>query len=139
MKHISAAAVAGILYLLTAPAFAQVAGKATLGVTTTQMEAVIAGWSAKKDILGKTVYNDQKQKVGKVDDIVIAPDNSVSFAIIGVGGFVGIGKHDVAIPVEQIESRDNNLVLPGATKQALKDLPKFEYTGKKSKKQAAAR
>jgi sporulation protein YlmC with PRC-barrel domain len=107
-----------------------IAGKTTLGVAVAQMETVLAGWSAKKDLLGKSVVNDQKQKVGKIDDIIVTPDNAVSFAIVGTGGFVGMGKHNVAIPMEQIKVRDGDLVLSGATKEALKALPSFEYAKK---------
>jgi sporulation protein YlmC with PRC-barrel domain len=118
-----------------AAAGAPVAGRSTLGVTVVEMEAVIAGWSAKKDLLGKTVINDNKDKIGKIDDIILTPSSdtkipAASFAIIGVGGFLGIGKHDVAIPMEQIKLQGGNLVLPGATKDALKSLPKFEYARK---------
>lgn len=104
-----------------------VAGVAPLGVTVTSMNAVVLGWSAKKAVLGKVVMNDQKQKIGKIDDIIITPDNSVSFAIIGTGGFLGLGKHDVAIPMNQLTNVNNDFVLPGATKDALKALPAFEY------------
>ena len=91
------------------------------------MKLVALGWSAKKKILGKAVYNDKNEKIGTVDDIIIAPDRAVSFAIIGVGGFVGIGKHDVAIPVNQIREEKDRFVLPGATKETLKALPEFQY------------
>jgi sporulation protein YlmC with PRC-barrel domain len=106
---------------------AHIAGASPLGIEVTAMNAVMLGWSAKKAILGKTVLNDQKQKIGKIDDIIVTPNDSVSFAIIGTGGFLGVGKHDVAIPMNQIKSENNNFVLPGATKQALKALPAFEY------------
>jgi hypothetical protein len=107
---------------------AQVAGSATLGVTKEEVKVVAHGWSAKKKILGKSVYNEQNQKIGSVDDLIITPDRSVSYAIIGVGGFLGIGKHDVAIPANQLKEENGKLVLPGATKDALKAMPKFEYT-----------
>jgi hypothetical protein len=51
----------------------------------------------------------------------------VSYAIIGVGGFLGIDRHDVAIPAGQLKIQGGKLMLPGATKDALKALPKFEY------------
>jgi sporulation protein YlmC with PRC-barrel domain len=92
------------------------------------VKVVAHGWSAKKKILGKSVYNEQNQKIGSVDDLIITPDRSVSYAIIGVGGFLGIGKHDVAIPANQLKEENGKLVLPGATKDALKAMPKFEYT-----------
>jgi hypothetical protein len=105
-----------------------VAGKVPLGVVAAQMEAVFVGWSAKKDLLDKPVVNDQSQGIGKIEDIIITPDNSVSYAIIGVGGFLGMGRHNVAIPMEQLKLQSGHLVLPGATKEALRALPPFEYT-----------
>ena len=115
----------------SSPAPAPVAGQSTLGVSVAEMATVIDGWSAKKDILDKDVYNDQNQKVGKIEDIIIAPDKAVSFAIIGAGGFLGMGRHDVAIPIQQIKLENKKFVLPNATKEALKELPKFEYAPKK--------
>ncbi|MES2755747.1 MAG: PRC-barrel domain-containing protein [Pseudomonadota bacterium] len=109
-----------------------VAGQSTIGVAVVEMESVIAGWSVAKDILKKNVLNDKKEKIGTISDIVITPNPdarlpSASYAIIGVGGFAGIGKHDVAIPMQQIKLQHGSLVLAGATKDALKALPKFEY------------
>jgi hypothetical protein len=65
---------------------AQVAGSTRLGVTVEEMRAVAVGWSAKKQILRQPVYNEQQQKVGIIDDLIIAPDSAVSFVIIGAGG-----------------------------------------------------
>ena len=48
-------------------------------------------------------------------------------AIVNVGGFLGLAKHDVAIPVSQLKLIDKKLVLPGATKDALKASPEFQY------------
>jgi sporulation protein YlmC with PRC-barrel domain len=109
---------------------AQTAGSTTLGVAVEELKVVAVGWSVKKQILGKTVYNENNQKVGRIDDLIVAPDSAVSFAIIGAGGFVGLGRHDVAIPVQQIKLQDAKFILPGATKQAIKALPKFEYAKK---------
>ena len=119
--------------LLLAPAShagAQVAGSTRVGVAIEEMRALALGWSAKKQILRQPVYNEQKQKVGIIDDLIIAPDTSVSYVIIGAGGFVGVGKHDVAIPVNQLKQEDGKFVLPGASKDAIKALPKFEYARK---------
>lgn len=107
--------------------WAQVAGTATLGVTATEIQAVAAGWSLKKSILGKKVYNDEGRVVGKVDDVIVAPDKALSYAIIGAGGFLGMGKHDVAIPINQFRIDNGKIMLAGATKDAIKALPKFEY------------
>lgn len=111
-----------------APASAQVAGgSTTLGVSVTESTQLAMGWSVKKSLMGKTVYNETGTKVGKVEDLIIAPDKNVSFVIVGAGGFVGIGRHDVAIPVSQIQERAGKLVMAGATKDTIKALPAFDY------------
>lgn len=116
-----------------APA-APVAGTTPFGVTVIEMEAIVVGWSAKRDLLGKTVVNDKNEKIGKVDDLIISPSKgnapAAPFAIVGVGGFLGMGKHDVAIPMAQFRVQNKQLSLPGATKDALKALPAFEYRRK---------
>jgi sporulation protein YlmC with PRC-barrel domain len=109
---------------------AQVAGSTTLGVTVEELRAVAIGWSAKRQILGKPVYNEKKVRVGRIDDIIVTPERAVSYVIVGAGGFVGLGRHDVAIPVNQLQEQDGKYVLPGATKEAIKALPKFEYAKK---------
>ena len=85
------------------------------------------GWSAKHSILGQPVYNDKDERVGSVDDIIVTPDKAVSYAIVNAGGFLGLTKHNVAIPVYQFKLVDSKLVLPGATKDALKAMPEFQY------------
>jgi len=105
---------------------APVAGVVKLGVTVAETELVAAGYRAKK-LIGATVYNDQNEKVGKIEDMIIAPDGKLSVAVVDVGGFLGLGAHRVAIPVEQFTQIEPKIVLPGATKQALKGLPEFKY------------
>ena len=114
---------------LTAPTIshAQVAGSTLLGVSVAEMRDVSLGWSAKRQILGQAVYNDRDERVGSIDDVIVASDKAVSYAIINAGGFTGLAKHDVAIPVSQLKLVDNKLVLAGATKEALKASPPFEY------------
>ncbi len=111
-----------------APAWAQVAGQTTsLGVSITESTQIATGWSVKKTLLGKTVYNETGQKVGKVEDLIVAPSHDVSYVIVGAGGFVGIGRHDVAIPVSRIQDQGGKLVMAGATKEGIKALPSFHY------------
>lgn len=123
-----------VLLLLPIVSSAQVAGSTLLGVAAAEMREVTYGWSAKRQVLGKSVYNDRNQVIGKIDDIIIAPDKAVSYAIIGAGGFLGVDRHDVAIPVSQIKLQDGKLVLPGASKQALEAQPNFEYAPPQSSK-----
>ena len=134
IRIVAAMAVAAVISMSAASAGAQVAGSTTIGVTKEEIKAVLEGWSAKKAILGKAVYNDKNEKIGTIDDLIITLDRSVSYAIIGAGGFLGIGKHDVAIPVSQLKLEKDKFILPGATKEALKAMPKFEYAKVENKK-----
>ena len=118
---------ASIAFAAPAIAQAQVAGSTVVGVSIAELRDVTLGWSAKRTILGQAVYNGQNERVGSIDDIIVAPDKAVSYAIVNAGGFLAMAKHDVAIPVSQLKLVDNKLVLAGATKDALKASPPFEY------------
>lgn len=109
-------------------AHAQIAGTQPLSVTVEQSQALLQGWSVKKSVLGKAVYNDQNEKIGTVRDLVVAPDGSVSAAIVSAGGFLGVATHDVAVPIAALDVRGGNIYLPGATKAALKATPEFQYS-----------
>ena len=127
MKAFSRALIAAAV-LTAASAHAQVAGTQTLGVSVQQSQALLQGWSAKKSILGKPVYNDSNEKIGSIFDLVIAPDGSLSAAVIATGGFLGVGSHNVAVPIQAFDLKNGNFYLPGATKDALKATPAFEYS-----------
>jgi len=117
-----------VMCLLTSgAAMAQVAGTTTIGVAVAELDIVAKGWSAKKHILGEPVFNEKGEKVGTIHDLIVAPDRAVSYAIVGTGGFVGLAKHHVAIPVSQFQDKDGKFILAGATKAAIKALPEFEY------------
>ena len=120
---------------IAGPAAAQVAGgTTTVDTRITESTDIAMGWSVKKTLMGKTIYNDVGQKVGKVEDLIISPDKNVSYVIVGAGGFVGIGRHDVAIPVSQIQDKAGKLVMPGATKDTIKGLPEFTYANDTTKR-----
>jgi len=117
------------------PAAAQVAGgSTTVGVAVVESTQIAMGWSVKKSLLGKTIYNDAGQKVGNVEDLIISPDKSVSYIIVGAGGFIGIGRHDVAIPVTQIKDQAGKLVMAGATEDMIKAMPAFDYADNNMKR-----
>lgn len=113
--------------VLSARVSAQVAGSTLLGVAYAELRDVATGWSATKDLLGQTIYNEKNEKVGKVDDLIVSPTKSLSYAIIGAGGFLGVARHDVAIPVSQFTQADGKFFLNGASKDAIKSMPEFEY------------
>jgi sporulation protein YlmC with PRC-barrel domain len=127
MKILGIVLISALATASSAMLHAQVAGSTLLGVSVTEAREVADGWSAKRQILGRAVFNDQNEKIGAVDDIIISPDKSVTYAIIGAGGFLGVARHNVAIRVNQLTVDGDKLVLPGATKEALKQAPEFEY------------
>jgi hypothetical protein len=109
-------------------ASAPIAGRAKLGVTVAEAELVAKGWRASK-LIRADIYNDANDKIGRVDDFIVSPDGKLSIAVIDVGGFLGIGTRRVAVPVQQFNTLSaGRIVLPGATKDALKQLPEFQYT-----------
>lgn len=116
-----------VLLLGVTPTVAQVAGSTTLGVSVAELRDVMEGWSAKRQILGEPVYSDKQERIGTVEDIIIAPDKKVSYGIVGAGGFLGFDRRDVAIPVHQFKLTEGKLILPGATKETLSQMPPFEY------------
>jgi sporulation protein YlmC with PRC-barrel domain len=103
-----------------------VAGRAVLGVSVAEAQLIATGFRATK-LLHQEVYNEKGEKIGKVDDLVIAPDGTLSMAVVNVGGFLGLPKHLVAVPVRQFTHIAPKAVLPNASKDQLKALPKFEY------------
>lgn len=107
---------------------AQVAGTTISSSPHGEASELAHGWSAKKSIFGKAVYNDNGVKIGKVEDLIIAPDRNVSYVIVGAGGFIGLGRHDVAIPISRIQAQEGRIVMPGATRQSIESMPAFEYT-----------
>ena len=130
MKPLQIASATCLIALLGAAipgADAQIAGTTSIDVATIDYEAALVGWSARKQIIGHDVYNESGEKVGKVEDLIVTPQRAASFAIVGAGGFIGLHRHHVAIPVALLSPRGGDFVLSGATKAAIKALPAFQY------------
>jgi sporulation protein YlmC with PRC-barrel domain len=106
---------------------APAAGVVPLGLTVEETAVILKGWRASK-LLHADVYNDENKKIGKIEDMIVSPDGKVSVAVIDVGGFLGLGKHRVAVPVDQFSDINaKKLVLPKATKETLQAMPEFSY------------
>jgi len=96
-------------------------------VVVVDVVAVAEGYRASK-LRGMKVVNSQSDKIGDLDDLIIGRDR-VLFAIIQIGGFLGIGSYFVAVPYNSLQISDNGarITLPGATKEELKRMPEFKY------------
>lgn len=98
----------------------------TVQLTKVDVVKVATGFRASK-VIGSSVYNDAGDTVGKVDDVIIGEGGKEPFVVLSVGGFLGIGDKLVVLPYAQLKTMDRKIVMPGATKEALKDLPTFKY------------
>jgi sporulation protein YlmC with PRC-barrel domain len=80
-------------------------------------------------LIGAAVQNDKNERIGTIDDLIVTPNDKVLFAVISVGGFLGINRHLVAVPYSDlaVDDKGQKLVLPGASKDALSKLPEFHY------------
>ena len=114
------------------PGAADAMKKATPGATAPGMETqpsattsteAITGWSANDDLMGKTVVNENDEKIGDVNDVVISSDGRSMYLLIGAGGFLGMGEKNVAVPFDRFERRNDQIVLSGYSKEQLKALP----------------
>jgi sporulation protein YlmC with PRC-barrel domain len=83
------------------------------------------GFRASK-LVGSEVYDNTGSKIGSIDDIVLESPDSGAFAILSVGGFLGMGKHLVAVPFNDLRISSRQIVLQ-ASKDQLKAMPEFSY------------
>lgn len=104
MKSI-AAGLAGTALLATAT-FAQTppaspADKAPAAASTTTTSAS-GEWRVSK-MAGVKVYNEANENIGSINDLLMDKSGAVKIAVIGVGGFLGMGEHLVAVPYDKLK------------------------------------
>jgi sporulation protein YlmC with PRC-barrel domain len=84
-------------------------------------------------LIGSAVYNDQNEKVGSLDDLIMKDGNRIVMAVVSVGGFLGMGNKLVAVPYDQlhleVDKDQMKVTMPGANKDALNAMPTFTYGG----------
>jgi hypothetical protein len=100
---------------------------AEVALVVVDVVAVADGYRASK-LRGATVVNSKNEKIGELDDLIVGKDR-VLFGIVQVGGFLGLGSRLIAVPYSslQISEEGRRIVLPGASKEHVKDLPEFKY------------
>jgi sporulation protein YlmC with PRC-barrel domain len=83
----------------------------------------------------QNIYDPSDNKIGEVMDVLVAPDGHVTTLIVGVGGFLGAGEKDVAVPFSAVKHtmKDKKIYLTmDTTKDALKAAPGFKYDREKT-------
>jgi PRC-barrel domain len=98
----------------------------TITLMKVDPQTLATGFRASK-VIGATVLNDANEKVGTIDDLIVTPNDRVPYAVLSIGGFLGIGTRLVVVPYDTLKAGDRNMVLPGATRDSLKVLPEFNY------------
>ena len=124
INFVRAGALSALVATLAASAPQSAAAVDPVALVVVNVQAVALGYRASQ-LIGRPVTNG-KEEIGKIDDLVVGRDK-VLFAIIGVGGFLGIGQHLVVAPYNRLTVTPQRILLPGATKAALLKLPEFHY------------
>ena len=101
----------------------------TVEITKVDVQKVSAGYRASK-VIGSSIVNDANETIGKIDDLLVTRDGKEPYAVLSVGGFLGMGTHMVVIRYDNLKFADNKIVLPGGTKDGLRMLPTFQYSKK---------
>jgi PRC-barrel domain len=98
----------------------------TVAIMKVDPASVATGFRSSK-IVGSSVVNEGNETVGTVDDLIVTTDEKAPYAVLSVGGFLGVGTKYVVVRLSSLHMQDNKIVLPGATKDALTALPEFRY------------
>ena len=119
--------------MATGAAYAQTAPTApTMPAQEAAPQVIHAEGHLASNIIGQTVYSsagDNAENIGSISDIVLSPQGEAEAVVIGVGGFLGIGKKDVAIEYDLVKwtERDGDrYVVVETTREALEALPTFD-------------
>lgn len=94
---------------------------------TTQGPNTVLG----SDLIGKTVYGTDQKKIGTVNDIIMKQDGSgIDGVVVGIGGFLGLGEHNVALKMDKFTFRPSEsgrvMTVLNATKEELEKAPAFK-------------
>lgn len=105
-KYIAAAMLGTAL--MAAPALSQTQTPSTsapAAKTETKAEinpALKDKWRASK-LIGLDVYNEQNEKLGDINELILDKDGKIASVVIGVGGFLGMGEHDIAVTLDKLK------------------------------------
>ena len=122
---LSSVAIISMALLFGGRAWAQGAPQ-TVDLVKVDVQSLSAGYRASQ-VVGSIVVNEAEETIGKIDDLLVSPDGKLPYAVLSIGGFLGLGTHLVVVPYDELRFADNKVILPGGTKEGLKKLPEFKY------------
>ncbi|WP_395826141.1 PRC-barrel domain-containing protein [Elstera sp.] len=111
--------------VLTGAAFAQGAPQ-TFAPMKIDLQSLTTGYRTSK-VVGSAVVNNAGDTIGKIDDLIVTPNEKVPYAVLSVGGFLGMGDKLVVVPYSVLTVTNGKMLLPGATAESLKALPDYKY------------
>ncbi|WP_342712461.1 PRC-barrel domain-containing protein [Bradyrhizobium sp. B124] len=82
--------------------------------TTTSSTSYQGNWRASK-VVGLSVYNDKNESVGSINDLLMDKGGAIKAVVIGVGGFLGVGEHLVAVPLDKVKFASEPVAYTGAS------------------------
>lgn len=78
------------------------------------------------DLMNQGILGGNNERIGSVDDLLLAQDGQVQAVLVGVGGFLGIGQKTVAIPFDALKrSPESNQLTTSYSRQELEQAPEF--------------
>ena len=86
----------------TEPKKTEMAPSATTTTTAVSPTSAQGNWRASK-VVGLSVYNDKNESVGSINDLLMEKSGAIKMVVIGVGGFLGVGEHLVAVPIDKVK------------------------------------
>src|ERR1700732_955200 len=119
VKHITAALAATALLATVASAQTPTTGsdRATMAPAAASDSSLSSlqgsTWRASK-IVGLSVYNDNNESLGSINDLLMDKSGNIKAVVLGVGGFLGVGEHLVAVPFDKIKFVDQPIAYTGA-------------------------
>jgi sporulation protein YlmC with PRC-barrel domain len=82
--------------------------------TATSPTSFKGDWRASK-VVGLSVYNDKNESVGSINDLLMDKSGAIKAVVIGVGGFLGVGEHLVAVPLDKVKFVNEPVAYTGAS------------------------
>ena len=99
---LSTAIVSGAGYAQQAQPADRAAPAATAPAASSDKMMLKGKWRASK-LMGLDVYNEANEKLGDVNELILDKDGKVNAVVIGVGGFLGMGEHDIAVTMDKLK------------------------------------